>query len=235
MKVSLVIPAYNEGEIIRETLRAADEYMSREFADYEIIAVDDGSTDNTAELLSQLVSDKLIAPGYAKNRGKGFAVRTGVLAATGDIIVCTDADLAYGLEVIGTAVRMLAASDVRLVVGSRRVRGGGYGSYPPIRRLASQCFSLVRYIASGLPYDTQCGFKCFEAATARELFSACVEESFAFDFEIMLAARRGGVAIEQLPVTIVNHRSSNVRLLHDSVRTLRAIAAIKRRMRRRTA
>ena len=230
MKVSLVIPAYNESAIIRETLAEAEEYMVRMFADYEIIVVNDGSTDDTAARLAELASDRLFALGYEENRGKGYAVRTGVLAATGDVVVCTDADLAYGLEVIGAAVELLGSSGAQLVAGSRRMRGGDYGEYPFMRKVASQGFSIVRYLASGLPYDTQCGFKCFAAATARELFELCGEESFAFDFEIMLWARRRGVEVAQMPVRIVNHRSSNVRLVRDSVRTLRAIFAIKRRM-----
>ncbi|MDR0906286.1 MAG: glycosyltransferase [Oscillospiraceae bacterium] len=230
MKISLVIPAFNESALIRETVTAAEAYLSREFEEYELLVVNDGSRDGTAEILAGLASETVKILGYPDNRGKGCAVKTGVLAAMGDIVFYTDADLAYGLDVLKTAAALFGDAETRLVAGSRKLPGGGYGEYPLIRRLASKCFSLVQYAVSGMLYDTQCGFKGFRAEEVRAIFSAVREDGFAFDFEVLSIAERRGAKIAQLPVTIVNHRSSDVRLLRDSIRMLRAIYAIRRRL-----
>ena len=230
MKISLVIPAYNESLIIEDTVRAADDYLAGHFEDYELIAVDDGSTDGTAEILKGLCSDRVRMLGYQDNRGKGYAVRCGMLAADGDILLYTDADLAYGLDNIELVARLFEETDADIIIGSRKLQADGYEGYPLARFLASKCFSFLTMLASGMRYDTQCGFKGFRRAAAQEIFAKCVVDGFAFDFEVMLLAE-DFCKITQIPVKIINHRYSKVRIIRDSARMLREIMAIKRRKR----
>lgn len=232
MKVSLVIPAYNESSIIRDTVRTVSDKLSALGRDYEIVVVDDGSTDATAELVNACADPHVRLVGYSPNRGKGCAVRTGMLAAEGDFILCTDADLAYGVEVFGPMLDLLAGSDADVVVGSRRLSPDGYKDYPPMRLLASKCFGLLVRTASGLKYDTQCGIKCYRRAAAQAIFPRCATDGFAFDFEALMLADRLGLKVEQLGVSIVNHRESKVNLLRDSVKMFRDIFRVRRRVRR---
>ncbi len=231
MKVSLVIPAYNESAIIEDTARAAMARLSQIDPDYEIVVVDDGSTDGTADLLRTMEGRHLRLEGYFPNRGKGAAVRAGMLAARGDYVFCTDADLAYGLENIPDMLRKLEETGCDLVIGSRRLNGEGYRDYPLIRLVTSKGFALIVRLFSGLPYDTQCGIKGYRRQAAQALFSKCETDGFAFDFEALLRAQRAGMAVEQEAVAIVNHRDSKVNLLRDSARMFRDLLRIKARVR----
>jgi len=232
MKVSLVIPAYNESKIITSALRAVSDKLSALTEDYEILIVDDGSTDGMGELVRACGDPHVRLEGYSPNRGKGCAVRTGMLAADGDIILCTDADLAYGVEVFGTILDRFAAGEADLVVGSRRLDPEGYKDYPPLRLLTSKCFGLLARLASGLKYDTQCGIKGYRRSAARAIFSRCATDGFAFDFEVLMLADKLGLKVEQIGVSIVNHRESKVNIIRDSARMFRDIFRIRRRVRR---
>ncbi len=232
MKVSLVIPAYNESKIVLDTLRTVSEKLSALTEDYEVLLVDDGSTDNMAELVRGCGDPHIRLEGYTPNRGKGCAVRTGMLAAKGEYILCTDADLAYGVEVFSTFLERLKATGADVAVGSRRLDPEGYKDYPPLRLVASKCFGALVRMASGLKYDTQCGIKAYRAGAAREIFSRCGTDGFAFDFEALMLADRLGLRVEQIGVSVVNHRESKISLLRDSLRMFRDIFRIRQRVRR---
>lgn len=229
--LSLVIPAYNERAVISETAKTAVAVISEKFAEWELIFVNDGSTDDTLQLLQKVENDNVHIISYAKNRGKGYAVRQGVLAAKGDLIFYTDADLAYGLEVIGSATALLENTDADIAAGSRKLDRGAYKLYPPVRRLLSHCFAFGSRIISGMKYDTQCGFKGFKREAAITVFSRCKEERFAFDFEIMLTAEMLGLNVAEIPVRIINHRESKIRMMRDSIRMARDVLRIKKRIR----
>ena len=232
MKISLVIPAYNEKDIIADTVRAAVARLESISPDYELIVVDDGSTDGTCDLIRPMEGGRLRLLRHSPNRGKGAAVRAGVLAAAGDYIFCTDADLAYGLENIPSMLAKLEDTGCDLVIGSRRLNGHGYQGYPLLRLISSKGFALIVRIFSGLPYDTQCGIKGYRREAARALFSRCATDGFAFDFEILLRARRAGMAVEQEAVTIMNHQGSTVNILPDSARMFRDLLRIRARVKR---
>lgn len=232
MDVSLVIPAYNEDEIVLDTLRAASAKLAELAGEYEVLLVDDGSTDETAELVRRCGDPHVRLEGYSPNRGKGRAVRTGMLAARGDVILCTDADLAYGVDVFAAMLERFRTGDADLVVGSRRLSGKGYQSYPPVRVLASKCFGLLSRTVSGLDYDTQCGIKGYRRQAAREIFYRCTADGFSFDFEVLMRADRLGLKVEQLPVSVVNFRASKVNVATDSVRMFADVFRIRRAVRR---
>lgn len=232
MKVSLVIPAYNESKIVLDTLRAVSSKLGELAENYEVILVDDGSTDDMARLVRGCGDPRVRLEGYSPNQGKGRAVRVGMLAARGDIVLCTDADLAYGVDVFGVMLDRFASSGADLVIGSRRLSGGGYRGYPLLRTLMSRCFGLLSWVISGLSYDTQCGIKGYRRAAARQIFSRCAADGFSFDFEVLMRADRLGLKVEQIPVSVINFRESKVNVARDSLRMFRDVFRIRRAVRK---
>ena len=231
MDISLVIPAYNESGIIMDTIQTVSARLAELTAEYEVLIVDDGSTDGMAELVRGCGDPRVRLEGYASNRGKGCAVRTGMLAAQGDLILCTDADLAYGVDVFAGLLERLRTGEADLVIGSRRIGGEGYKNYPPLRILMSKCFGLLSHMISGLPYDTQCGIKAYRRQAARAIFSRCTTDGFSFDFEVLMRADKLGLKVEQLPVSVINFRESKVNVVRDSARMFRDVFRIRKKVR----
>ena len=230
MKFSLCIPMYNESSIIEDTARQLSAYMQANFDDYEIIFSNDGSKDGCDKLVESLHLPHVKVVGYEQNRGKGYAVRTAMLAAKGDYVMFTDADLAYGTDVIGR-VRdaFLERPEADMVIGSRNLSKDGYEGYTPIRKLASKTYIKVLCLVGGFKLsDSQCGCKAFEKDAAKEIFSRCKVNGFAFDFEAILWAGKLGYKIKEMPVKIINHRESKVNVLRDSLRMLRDLIKIKK-------
>lgn len=234
MKISLCIPMYNESGIIAATLDSVSDFMETNFTggdDYEVIFADDGSTDGCRSVVDAFPNKKIRSVGYEKNRGKGCAIRTGILAAEGDIIIFTDCDLAYGLDVVTRAVELFRqdpATDV--VIGSRNLTKDGYEGYTFIRRLASKVYIRCLAFAAGFRLtDSQCGFKAFRRETAQKIFSTCEVDGFAFDFEALIKATRLGAKIVEMPVKVINHRESKVHVFSDSIKMLRDVREIKKR------
>lgn len=231
MDISLVIPAYNESGIIMDTIQTVSARLAELTAEYEVLIVDDGSTDGMAELVRGCGDPRVRLEGYASNRGKGCAVRTGMLAAQGDLILCTDADLAYGVDVFARLLERLRTGEADLVIGSRRIGGEGYKNYPPLRILMSKCFGLLSHMISGLPYDTQCGIKAYRRQAARAIFSRCTTDGFSFDFEVLMRADWLGLKVEQFPVSVINFRESKVNVVRDSARMFRDVFRIRKKVR----
>lgn len=231
MKISLCIPMYNESTVIDDTLKATYEYMRSNFDDWEVIFSDDGSTDGCRKAVEAFGDSRVRAVGYTQNRGKGAAVRNGVLNASGDIIIFTDCDLAYGLDVIRKAVDIFASeSDTDIVIGSRNLQKDGYEGYTFIRKLASKAYIKCLAMAAGFRLsDSQCGFKCFRREIAHRIFSECEVDGFAFDFEVLIKANNLGTRITEMPVKIINHRESKINVLSDSIRMLRDVRRIKKK------
>lgn len=232
MDVSLIIPAYNESAIILDTIRTVTAKLTELTESYEVLVVDDGSTDGMAELIRACGDPRVRLERYTPNRGKGRAVRTGMLSAQGEILLCTDADLAYGVDVFQTILERFAAGNADLVAGSRRIGPDGYKSYPPLRLLASKCFGLLVKLISGLDCDTQCGIKGYRRGAARAIYSRCAVDGFSFDFEVLMRADKLGLKVEQIPVSVVNFRESKINIVRDSYRMFRDLFCIRRMIRR---
>lgn len=231
MDVSLVIPAYNESKIVLDTIRTVSARLAELKVEYEVLIVDDGSTDGMGQLVRDCGDPHVRLEGYAPNCGKGRAVRTGMLAARGDIILCTDADLAYGVDIFAVLLERFRAGDADLVIGSRRLGGEGYKNYPPLRIFMSKCFGLLSHMISGLPYDTQCGIKAYRRQAARDIFSRCTTDGFSFDFEVLMRADKLGLKVEQIPVSVINFRESKVNVVKDSIQMFRDVFYIRRKVR----
>ena len=234
MKFSLCIPMYNESSIIKETAQTLHDYMSANFEDYEIIFSNDGSKDDCGKIVEDMKLPCVRVVGYEQNRGKGYAVRTAMLAAEGDIIMFTDADLAYGCDVIKRVADTFSENpDAQMVIGSRNLSKDGYEGYTAIRKLASKVYIKVLSIVGGFKLsDSQCGCKAFTGKAAKEIFSRCEVDRFAFDFECILWAVKFGMKIVEMPVKIINHRESKIHIIRDSVKMFSDMLKIKRRVRK---
>ncbi len=234
MRISLCVPMYNESSIIADTARELDKYMSEHFSDdYEIIFADDGSRDGSADIVKSLGLKNVKVVGYPNNQGKGCAVRHGILTSCGDIVIFTDADLAYGVDVIEEGVRVLDEKEYDIVVASRAKHSEGYEGYTPIRKLASKTYIKVLNLFGGIKIsDAQCGFKAFDGEKGRKIFSLCKTNNFAFDLEVILWAQKMKFKIYEMPAKIINHRESKVNVLKDAFRMLKEISVIKRNIRK---
>ena len=234
MKFSLVIPMYNEKSIIADTAKTLSDYMSEHFEDYEILFSNDGSKDGCDEIVRSLNLPHVRVTGYPVNQGKGCAVRTAVLEAEGDIVMFTDADLAYGTDVIARVAEKFAENpDADVVIGSRNLNKDGYEGYTLLRKIASKTYIKILCIAGGFKLsDSQCGCKAFRGEAAQKIFSRCEVNGFAFDFEAILWSQRYGCKIAEMPVKIINHRESKVHMVSDTIKMLRDLRQMKKRIRK---
>lgn len=232
MKLSVCVPMYNESSIIEETAKTLHKYLSENFEDYELIFIDDGSKDVSAEIVKGLKLDNTQVISYSPNRGKGCAVRTGMLASLGDIAMFIDADLAYGTDVIKQAVDALNANpDKNILVGSRTLHPEGYEGYTLIRKIASKTYIKVLNVYGGLKLsDSQCGCKAYKGKAIKDIFSKCETDGFAFDFETILWAQKLGYGFVEMPVKIINHRESKVNVVKDTFRMLKELQKMKNRI-----
>ena len=233
MKISVCIPMYNESSIIADTAKTMAEYMTANFlGEYEIIFSDDGSTDGSADLVRGLALPGVRVVGYEKNRGKGCAVRTALLAARGDIVMFTDADLAYGTDVIARVVETFGNNpESGMVIGSRNLSEDGYEGYTFLRRLMSKVYIRVLCMVGGFKLsDSQCGCKAFRREAVQAIFPRCQVDGFAFDFEAILWAQKLGIKITEMPVKVINHRESKVRVLRDTVKMLGDLRRMRKRI-----
>lgn len=230
MKISLVIPMYNESSIIADTAKTLDEYMRNNFDDYQVIFFDDGSKDNSAEIVNALSLPNVKVSGYGGNRGKGAAVRHAMLEADGDFIMFTDADLAYGTDVIRRVYDIFASNpETEIVTGSRNLNKDGYEGYTLLRKIMSKVYIKVLCLVGGFKLsDSQCGCKAFCNKAAKDIFSRCEVDGFAFDFEAILWAGKLGYKITEMPVKIVNHRESKVNVIKDTFKMLSDLRRIKK-------
>jgi dolichyl-phosphate beta-glucosyltransferase len=225
---------YNESKIIEATARELSEYMSKNFDSYEILFSNDGSKDDCAQKCAALGLPNVRVVGYEVNRGKGCAVREGIMQADGDIIMFTDADLAYGTDVIKRYYdKFEELPDTDMLIGSRNISEDGYEGYTFLRRVMSKIYIKVLCIVGGFKLtDSQCGCKAFRKETAKEIFSRCEVDRFAFDFEVILWAEKLGYTIKEIPVKIINHRESKVNVFKDTFRMLKDLRRIKKNVKK---
>lgn len=235
MKVSLVIPMYNESSIIDVAIKTFSEYLKSKYEDWELIFVDDGSKDGCGDAVRKAseTEPRIRLEGYPDNRGKGCAVRTGMLAAKGDIVVFTDCDNAYGEDAVGRMIDMFSESKADIIIGSRNLSKDGYKDYTFIRKLASKTYIKVIGIVAGFKFsDAQSGIKGFRREAVQKVFRNCEVDRFAFDLEAIMIAQKAGFKIEEMPVTIINHRESKVRVLRDAFKMLSDVRKMKKRIKK---
>jgi dolichyl-phosphate beta-glucosyltransferase len=225
--LTLILPCYNEAERLPTTLAVHLAALSQRPGEVEVLVVDDGSTDQTVAVATAIAArdQRVRVIRTQPNHGKGFAVRTGVLAATGQLIVFTDADGSYGPGAVARVVAALA--DAPVAIGSR---AAGQASGPLVRRLASRLFNRAIQSLLGLPFrDTQCGVKGFQRQAALEVFGRARLDGFAFDAEVLLLAWRLGLQVSEVHVHAEQRDGSTVRLVVDALRMLRDVLLVRHR------
>ncbi len=226
-KLSIVFPCFNEAARLPRTLQRYLAHFPRDPKAVELVVVDDGSTDGTFAVAQAVAAgDPRVRVLHTEpNHGKGYAVRTGMLAAAGERIVFTDADGSYGPA---EAERVLAALEgAEVAIGARG--GFGPGTAPPLRRLASPVFVRAMRLALGLPYrDTQCGLKGFQRKAAAEVFGRARLDGYAFDAEALLLAARLGLDVVEVPVEAEDSDGSKVHLAADALRMLADVWRVRR-------
>jgi dolichyl-phosphate beta-glucosyltransferase len=211
--LSVVIPAFNEARRLPRTLDRLRRWLTEAGYGHEIVVVDDGSTDGTAEAASESGGEELVLLRHQPNRGKGYAVRRGMLAARGRRRLMTDADLSTPIEELPRLMEEIdRGADV--AIGSRAVEGAQIEIHQPAYREAmGRVFNqLVQLLLLPGLRDTQCGFKLFTAEAARRSFGACRLDGFSFDVEALYVARRLGLRIAEIPVVWRNDEASRVSL-----------------------
>ena len=232
IKLSVVIPAYNEAGRIGPTLGRIAEHLGGLGLEYEIVVVDDGSGDETRAVVQEAAKDipalRLVANGV--NRGKGFSVKTGFLHSTGELALVSDADLSTPIEELSRFLPEIEGG-ADIVIGSRALEDSDIIRRQPIHRmLMGKTFNrLVRLLGVRGISDTQCGFKLFRRETCLPIFRALRVERFAFDVELLFLAERKGLRIVERPVRWTNSPYSKVRVIRDSARMLSDVIRIRLR------
>jgi dolichyl-phosphate beta-glucosyltransferase len=236
--LSIILPAYNEALRLPAFLTEVRTYLEENHPDaYEVIVVDDGSHDDTAAMLAQIGRDwpALVVLSHPVNRGKGAAVRTGMLAARGDLLLFADAD---GATPITEAARLQTAirEGADVAIGSRLIQASGLVRKRTwLRRLAGRSFAaLARWWLAIPERDTQCGFKMFQRDAGRRLFSAACEDRYLFDLELLALAHRLGLRVVEVPVSWHEVPGSHLSLTRELFRILLGLYRIRRSLRQLT-
>ncbi len=223
VEISIVIPAYNEEVRIGMTLVRTLEYLRARHPSSEVLVVDDGSRDDTVDVVEQIsvAEPSVRVLRQPRNLGKGAAVRRGVMEAKGQVVLFMDADLATPVEELDTLLVYLRKG-YRVVIGSRGLAESDIRQrQPPGRELMGRVFNLlVRTVLLGGFKDTQCGFKLFDREAARELFGRQKLDGFAFDVEVLLLAKELGYRIAEVPVVWYHAPNSKVSPIADSSKML---------------
>lgn len=241
-KVSLVIPAYNEEKRLPGTLQKLRDFLDQYSFPVEVLSIVEKSRDLTIERSREVITDdpRFEVVDNLVQRGKGYAVRSGVLRAQGDFIFYMDADLATPPEEIIFFLDTLVADEsIDVVVGDRRSVENGYSREERgwSRYLMSEAFSSLVQLLTRVSEtrDTQCGFKAFRRVAARDIFNKQEENRFAFDVEVLILAHELGYKISALPVKWVDQAGSTVHPVRDSWNMLRAIVKMRRQVLKRLA
>ena len=230
LDLSIVIPAFNESARLPETLRTLRAFLDGYPQRVEVIVVDDGSRDDTAAQVRQFesVDGRFRLIRLPQNRGKGYAVRTGVVNSSGAMVLFADADGATPFE----ELRRLEAEirgGARIAIGSRGVRSQATRVRARLyRRVLGRVFhAVVRLFAVRGVVDTQCGFKLFDAEVAHDLFSRMRMSGFSFDVEVLVMAMRSGYPVAEVPVNWTHQPGSKVRVLRDGLLMARDVLRIR--------
>lgn len=232
--ISLVVPCFNEQDRIAATIETLSCPSSLPSAVTEILFVDDGSTDRTPELLDAAASlPRMTVLRLPRNSGKGAAVRAGLAASTGAVVVFMDADLATDLDDLPALVAAL--DEVPVAIGSRALPGSAVFDAPTSRGVMGRTFNRLVRAITGLPYrDTQCGFKAFRRDAAEELLGTCQTDGFGFDVEILLRADASGHRVHEVPVRWTAVPGSRINPVRDSIGMVVQVVRARRSVSRRT-
>ena len=230
--LSIIIPAHNEEKRLPPTLTAINAYLDKQPYESEVLVVENGSRDLTTVVVEAFAAEHpRIRLWREHGRGKGLAVRRGMLEANGQYRFICDADLSMPIEEVAKFIP--PQLDVPVAIGSREAPGARRYNEPAFRHIQGRIFSdLVKFFALPGFEDTQCGFKCFRADAAADLFSVQVFDGMSFDVEVLYLARQRGYRIVEVPIDWYYRAESRVQPLADPLRMLRDILTIRRNWRK---
>lgn len=234
-EISVVVPAYNEARRIDSTLRKIVEYLARRGAAFEIVVVDDGSSDDTPGLVASASTRFPEAAGRIRlldngtNRGKGYSVRRGMLAAQGRWGLLCDADLSTPIEEFEKLERAVQSGPCEIAIGSRDIAGARVEIHQSaLRERSGKLYNVMVRTLFGLPFrDTQCGFKLFDLSRCRDIFTRQRIEGFSFDVELLTIADRMGYRIQEVPVVWRHDAGSKVHFLRDGAKMVLDLLGIR--------
>ena len=235
--VSIVIPAFEEQDRLGDSLSKIAEYLRANSPMGEIIVVDDGSGDRTAEVGREVLAGfpdiRSNVIRYEQNRGKGYAVKTGLLAATADVALFSDADLSTPIEGMPKLIDPIKAGEYDVTFGSRALDRSLIGTHQPWRReQGGKVMNFIIRMLSGLNFsDTQCGFKAFNMQKFRRSLDVMTVDRFGFDVEFLFVANRQGLRLKEVPVRWNNVEGSKVKVVRDTRRMVEELAQIRRNTR----
>ncbi len=233
MQLSVVIPAYNEARRIGSSLQRVWQYLGArcDAGDFEIIVVDDGSDDSTSAIVEEFAAraPEVTLIRLPHNRGKGAAVRAGMMAANGEAVLFSDADLSTPIEEAEKALQLLVEGN-DVVIGSRGLAGSRIlVRQTRLRESLGRLFNLLLRAFLRIPFrDTQCGFKLFRREAAHAIFQRARIDGFAFDVEAIVIAKQLGYVIKEMPVRWLNDPESKVTLLRHPAQMLADLWRIRR-------
>jgi dolichyl-phosphate beta-glucosyltransferase len=228
--LSVVIPAFNEEQRLPRTIEQIERYLDGKQVSYELILVDDGSTDATRHVMAAAAArnEKVRVEALPANRGKGRALATGVALARGDEVLVTDADLSTPIEELEKLEAALK-NGAGVAIGSRSVKGSRVEVHQPVYRvLMGKAFNLIVQLVL-LPgiWDTQCGFKLFRADVAHDVFAALTTDGFGYDPEALYLAKRRGVRIAEVPVVWRNSAPTKVMAIRSSLDMFKHVVRVR--------
>ena len=229
-ELSIVIPCYNEEERLPRTIEQIERYLEGKDLSYELILVDDGSTDGTRQIQEAAAerNPSVRVEALPRNRGKGRALAEGVAVSTGAQILVTDADLSTPIEEI-EKLRVALRGGAGVAIGSRSVRGSRVEiSQPAYRVLMGKVFNLLvqAVLLPGI-WDTQCGFKLFRADVAHEVFAGLTTDGFGYDPEVLYLAKRRGVKIAEVPIVWRNSAPTKVMPIKSSFDMFKHVVKVR--------
>jgi len=235
MDLSIIIPVLNESKKIRNDILAASEFLLKNKIMGEIIIVDDGSSDDTAEIAKtvEVGSDiNLQVLNQVNHRGKGFAVKTGVMKSIGKFVLFVDSGLCVSLDHILIGLKLLQGENCDIAHGSRFLEQSKIiRPHLPSRRISSALFRSIFKTLLKLPSeltDTQCGFKIYKGDVARQLYESCITDGFMFDIEIILRAKKHNLRIKEFPIEWRADLDSRLSQVRMPVNMLSELIKIKR-------
>jgi glycosyltransferase involved in cell wall biosynthesis len=228
-RISIVIPAFNESRRIADSLRSVREFLGRTALSFEILVVDDGSTDETATIVRRFEGEGVRLIHHAENRGKGHSVRTGVLKAIGTYVLFTDADLSTPIDELHKLYDIAERDPADIVIGSRAIDRSYIERHQSrFRETGGIVFNRLVRIALGLKlHDTQCGFKLFHRDRTRSIFEKQTIDGFGFDPEILFLAARRRLHIREVPVRWSHADDTKVRVIRDGLRMVADLVRIR--------
>ena len=230
--ISIVVPAYNEGTLLSSMIRDVSDELSQRAEPFEVVIVENGSSDNSAEIARDLESTvrgvralSLVQADY------GAALHAGFLAATGDVVVNFDVDY-YDMAFLDTAMDRMRSSDAPdIVVGSKRAAGSD-DRRSSARRLVTATFATILRLGFGLVVSDTHGMKAMRRATVAPLVQACKLRTDLFDTEVILRAERSGLRVEEVPVDVEEHRPARTSILRRGFRTVVGLVRLRLALRK---